>query len=69
MASESEQLLRNYFSRPTVKPWMRPLESQAYAQTFLWLAGLISDEQQKAKLINHSFPFPFLIQQALNRVE
>ncbi|WP_155806260.1 glycosyltransferase [Planktothrix agardhii] len=26
-------------------------------------------DQGKAKLINHSFPFPFLIQQALNRVE
>ncbi|VXD18725.1 putative glycosyl transferase [Planktothrix serta PCC 8927] len=55
MAAESEQLLHNYFSRPTVKPWMRPLESQAYAQTFLWLASLISnsgDKQQEAKFLD-----------------
>lgn len=57
MASESEQLLRRYFSRPTVKPWMRPLKSQAYTQTFLWLAGLMSDEQQKAKLINSYYRY------------
>ncbi len=53
MAAESEQLLQNYFSRPTVKPWMRPLKSLAYTQTFQWLVGLISDEQQKVKFINH----------------
>lgn len=57
MASESEQLLRRYFSRPTVKPWMRPLESQAYTQTFLWLSGLISDEQQKTKFINSHYRY------------
>lgn len=60
MAQESEQLLQNYFSRPTVKPWMRPLESQAYTQTFLWLVRLMSDignEQQKAKFLDryHSY--------------
>ncbi|MBE9164836.1 hypothetical protein [Tychonema sp. LEGE 06208] len=60
MAQKSEQLLQNYFSRPTVKPWMRPLESQAYTQTFLWLVRLMSDignEQQKAKFLDryHSY--------------
>jgi hypothetical protein len=60
MAQESEQLLHNYFSRPTVKPWMRPLESHAYTQTFLWLVRLMSDtgnEQQKAKFLDryHSY--------------
>jgi hypothetical protein len=60
MGQESEQLLHNYFSRPTVKPWMRPLESQAYTQTFLWLLRLMSDtenKQQKAKFLDryHSY--------------
>ncbi|CAD5961728.1 Putative glycosyl transferase [Planktothrix tepida] len=52
IAAESEQLLQNYFSRPTVKPWMRPLDCLAYTQTFQWLASLISDEPQKAKFIH-----------------
>lgn len=53
MAAESEQLLQNYFSRPSIKPWMRPLESLAYTQTFQWLTGLIFDEPQKAKFIHY----------------
>ncbi|VXD25598.1 glycosyltransferase family 2 protein [Planktothrix paucivesiculata] len=57
MASESEQLLRRYFSRPTIKYWMRPVESQAYTQTFLWLSGLISDEQEKTKFINSNYRY------------
>lgn len=64
MAAESEQLLRRYFSRPTVKPWMRPVESQAYTQTFLWLSSLISDEQQKTKFI-HSYHRYFQLTQPL----
>jgi Glycosyl transferase family 2 len=60
MAQESEQLLHNYFLRPTLKPWMRPLESQAYTQTFLWLLRLMLDtenKQQKAKFLDryHSY--------------
>ncbi|MEI2419561.1 glycosyl transferase family 2, partial [Arthrospira platensis SPKY2] len=70
LSSDCNQLIQNYFSRPTLRNWMRPLETLCRYQVLVWLAALSYHTQDKHQMIqflrqsrNYS---PYPAQQTIN---
>lgn len=70
LASDSNQLIENYFSRPTLRNWMRPLEPLCRYQVLVWLACLshyTADKNQMIQFLKQSRNYsPYPPQQTVN---
>lgn len=72
LSTDANQLIENYFSRPTLRDWMRPLESLARYQVSVWLACLAyhaGDGDRMRQLLKQSRNYsPYSPQETINNL-
>lgn len=70
LTSDCNQLIENYFSRPTLRDWMRPLQPLCRYQVLVWLAALTyhtQDQHQMLQFLRQSRNYsPYPPQQTIN---